>query len=48
VGAGLVSDPLGADPDVAALLWHRYDQALRGHRRIAPRPTRAPSQAASH
>jgi sirohydrochlorin ferrochelatase len=48
VGAGLVSDPLGADPDVAALIWHRYDQALRGQRRIAPQPTRAPSQAASH
>ncbi|WP_433429526.1 sirohydrochlorin chelatase [Nonomuraea sp. CA-141351] len=27
-GAGLVSDPLGADPDVAALIWHRYDAAL--------------------
>ncbi|MEW9551651.1 sirohydrochlorin chelatase [Nonomuraea sp. NPDC050783] len=27
---GPVSEPLGADPDVAALVWHRYDQALRG------------------
>lgn len=38
-GAGLVSDPLGADPDVAALIWHRYDEALR-HRHTAadPRP----------
>ncbi|MEV4358296.1 sirohydrochlorin chelatase [Nonomuraea sp. NPDC004186] len=27
-GAGLVSDPLGPDPDVAALIWHRYDTAL--------------------
>ncbi|UBU09617.1 sirohydrochlorin chelatase [Nonomuraea gerenzanensis] len=31
VGAGLVSEPLGADPDVAALIWHRYDQALHRH-----------------
>ncbi|WP_226899382.1 sirohydrochlorin chelatase [Nonomuraea phyllanthi] len=30
VGAGLVSEPLGADPDVAALIWHRYDTALTG------------------
>ncbi|MFG1946522.1 sirohydrochlorin chelatase [Nonomuraea sp. NPDC048826] len=28
-GADLVSAPLGADPDVAALTWHRYDEALR-------------------
>ncbi|GGP09085.1 sirohydrochlorin chelatase [Nonomuraea glycinis] len=28
-GADLVSVPLGADPDVAALVWHRYDQARR-------------------
>ncbi|MCK2216443.1 sirohydrochlorin chelatase [Actinomadura sp. ATCC 31491] len=27
-GAGLVSEPLGADPDVAALVWRRYDEAL--------------------
>jgi sirohydrochlorin ferrochelatase len=27
-GADLVSAPLGADPDVAALVWHRYDEAL--------------------
>lgn len=26
-GADLVSDPLGADPDVAALVWSRYDHA---------------------
>ncbi|MEQ4717151.1 CbiX/SirB N-terminal domain-containing protein [Nonomuraea sp. B19D2] len=31
-GAGLASDPLGADPDVAALIWHRYDEALAGRR----------------
>jgi len=28
-GADLVSAPLGADPDVAALVWHRYDEAGR-------------------
>ncbi|SDK53057.1 Sirohydrochlorin ferrochelatase [Nonomuraea maritima] len=28
-GAGLVSEPLGADPDVVRLIWHRYDEALR-------------------
>lgn len=39
-GAGLVSDPLGADPDVAALIWHRYDEALHGRRGV-PRPARA-------
>ncbi|MEV0999076.1 CbiX/SirB N-terminal domain-containing protein [Nonomuraea sp. NPDC050202] len=41
-GAGLVSEPLGADPDVAALIWHRYDQALhRRHRTTAePQPLR--------
>ncbi|MEU6728017.1 CbiX/SirB N-terminal domain-containing protein [Nonomuraea wenchangensis] len=27
--SGPVSDPLGADPDVAALVWHRYDEAVR-------------------
>ncbi|NUP65308.1 MAG: sirohydrochlorin chelatase, partial [Nonomuraea sp.] len=27
-GADLVTAPLGADPDVAALVWHRYDRAL--------------------
>lgn len=26
-GADLVSEPLGADPDVAALVWSRFDQA---------------------
>ncbi|MFC5828550.1 sirohydrochlorin chelatase [Nonomuraea insulae] len=36
-GAGLVSDPLGADPDVAALIWHRYEEALR-HRHTAADP----------
>ncbi|MEV0825305.1 sirohydrochlorin chelatase [Nonomuraea rubra] len=41
VGAGLVSDPLGADPDVAALIWHRYDQALHHHTTITePQPAR--------
>ncbi|SEH00802.1 Sirohydrochlorin ferrochelatase [Nonomuraea solani] len=30
-GAGLVTEPLGADPDVAALIWHRYDESLRRH-----------------
>ncbi|MGP3913533.1 sirohydrochlorin chelatase [Nonomuraea sp. 10N515B] len=39
-GAGLVSEPLGADPDVAALIWHRYDEALRG-RRTMPQTARA-------
>ncbi|MFB4280032.1 sirohydrochlorin chelatase [Nonomuraea sp. MTCD27] len=34
-GAGLVSAPLGADPDVAALIWHRYDEALRRRRSAA-------------
>ncbi|TYB70216.1 sirohydrochlorin chelatase [Nonomuraea sp. PA05] len=37
VGAGLVSEPLGADPDVAALIWHRYDQALRRRHSAAER-----------
>ncbi|MGI5272053.1 sirohydrochlorin chelatase [Nonomuraea sp. CA-218870] len=32
-GADLVSAPLGADADVAALAWHRYDQTLR-HRAL--------------
>ncbi|MEV4099555.1 sirohydrochlorin chelatase [Nonomuraea sp. NPDC049649] len=27
-GADLVTPPLGAAPDVAALVWHRHDQAL--------------------
>ncbi|MEW1846759.1 CbiX/SirB N-terminal domain-containing protein [Nonomuraea angiospora] len=36
-GAGLVSDPLGPDPDVAALIWHRYDTALAGRHPLAPR-----------
>ncbi|MDR8409318.1 sirohydrochlorin chelatase [Nonomuraea sp. 3-1Str] len=26
-GADLVTDPLGADPDVASLVWARYDEA---------------------
>lgn len=39
-GAGLVSEPLGADPEVAALIWHRYDEALRG-RRAVPQTARA-------
>ncbi|GAA4524866.1 sirohydrochlorin chelatase [Nonomuraea ferruginea] len=30
-GADLVTPPLGADPDLAALVWHRHDQALRHH-----------------
>ncbi|MFC7584218.1 sirohydrochlorin chelatase [Nonomuraea antimicrobica] len=34
-GAGPVSEPLGADPDVAALIWHRYDEAVRRHRSAA-------------
>ncbi|WP_326639932.1 sirohydrochlorin chelatase [Nonomuraea fuscirosea] len=39
-GAELVSDPLGADPDVAALIWRRYDEALRrNHTAPTPRPT---------
>ncbi|MCF6469904.1 sirohydrochlorin chelatase [Nonomuraea sp. MG754425] len=38
-GADLVSDPLGADPDVAALIWHRYDEALHRPRTSAePQP----------
>ncbi|MEU6713414.1 CbiX/SirB N-terminal domain-containing protein [Nonomuraea sp. NPDC046802] len=41
-GAGLVSEPLGADPDVAALIWHRYDAALAqsGARREQARASR--------
>ncbi|WP_246064247.1 sirohydrochlorin chelatase [Nonomuraea longispora] len=31
-GAGAVSEPLGADPDVAALVWRRYDEALGSRR----------------
>ncbi|MEV5327721.1 CbiX/SirB N-terminal domain-containing protein [Nonomuraea sp. N2-4H] len=31
----VVSEPLGADPDVAALIWRRFDEALR---RPAARP----------
>ncbi|MEV4474785.1 sirohydrochlorin chelatase [Nonomuraea salmonea] len=27
--AAVVSEPLGADLDVAALIWHRYDEAVR-------------------
>ncbi|RVX42092.1 sirohydrochlorin ferrochelatase [Nonomuraea polychroma] len=42
-GAGLVSEPLGADPDVAALIWHRYDEALRG-RRAMPQSAQASSR----
>ncbi|SDK99074.1 sirohydrochlorin chelatase [Nonomuraea jiangxiensis] len=42
-GAGLVSAPLGAGPDVAALIWHRYDEALSRHRR-ASTPHRAASR----
>ncbi|WP_043627970.1 sirohydrochlorin chelatase [Nonomuraea candida] len=41
-GAGLVSDPLGADPDVAALIWHRYDEALRRVARTAATPHTTP------
>ncbi|MEO3870854.1 CbiX/SirB N-terminal domain-containing protein [Nonomuraea sp. B12E4] len=40
-GAGLVSDPLGADPDVAALIWHRYDEALTALP-ATPAPHQAP------
>ncbi|QYC42843.1 sirohydrochlorin cobaltochelatase [Nonomuraea coxensis DSM 45129] len=32
--AGPVSDPLGADPDVAALVWHRHDEAVRAARSV--------------
>ncbi|GAA3558210.1 hypothetical protein GCM10022419_043540 [Nonomuraea rosea] len=31
-GADLVTAPLGADQDVAALIWHRYEEALRARR----------------
>ncbi|MEV0384580.1 CbiX/SirB N-terminal domain-containing protein [Nonomuraea sp. NPDC050643] len=37
-GADLVSEPLGADPDVAALIWHRYDEALHRSRAAVPDP----------
>nr|WP_055501016.1 CbiX/SirB N-terminal domain-containing protein [Nonomuraea pusilla] len=42
-GADLVSGPLGADPDVAALIWRRYDEAraAAGHGR-GPRTVSAP------
>ncbi|HEX4812657.1 MAG TPA: CbiX/SirB N-terminal domain-containing protein [Nonomuraea sp.] len=36
-GAALVSDPLGADPDVASLIWHRHDEALRPAPSASPR-----------
>ncbi|TDE58380.1 sirohydrochlorin chelatase [Nonomuraea mesophila] len=43
-GAGAVSEPLGADLDVVALIWHRYDEALRARRTTAEHPlTAAPS-----
>ncbi|MFC4121130.1 sirohydrochlorin chelatase [Nonomuraea zeae] len=35
-GADLVSEPLGADQDVAALVWHRYEEALRARRATGP------------
>ncbi|GAA3161779.1 sirohydrochlorin chelatase [Nonomuraea roseoviolacea] len=35
-GADLVTDPLGADPDVASLVWNRYDEAA-----LAPRAATA-------
>jgi sirohydrochlorin ferrochelatase len=31
-GADLVTAPLGADQDVAALIWQRYEEALRARR----------------
>ncbi|MFI6503520.1 sirohydrochlorin chelatase [Nonomuraea typhae] len=31
-GADLVSDPIGAGPALAALVWHRYDEAQRARK----------------
>ncbi len=32
-GADVVSAPLGVDDDLAALVWHRYDESVQGSRR---------------
>ncbi|MEV0631366.1 sirohydrochlorin chelatase [Nonomuraea wenchangensis] len=44
--AGPVSDPLGADPDVAALVWHRYDEAVRGDQAARAAQTAAGAEGA--
>ncbi|MFC4587178.1 sirohydrochlorin chelatase [Sphaerisporangium corydalis] len=49
-GADLVSGPLGAEDDLAALAWHRYDEAAatigRGGQEAAPRLAREPLRTA--